>query len=135
MIKKIHHIAVAVKNLEESLEIYCDLFGLRPKKIEILAEQKVKTAIIRLGETEIEFLEPLDVESPIAKFIEKRGEGLHHIAFEVKNINRELKKLSGRGAELIDKKARKGLAGKIAFLHPKSAKGVLIELVQKPEAK
>ena len=122
MIKKVDHIAVAIKNLDEALEIYFNLFGLRPSKIEIVPEQKVRAAVIPVGKINIEILEPTDAESPVAKFLEKRGEGLHHLAFEVKKIDEEL---------IIGKKVRNGLAGKVGFIHPKSTKGALVELVQK----
>lgn len=136
MVKKIDHIAIAVKNLEETLRLYDNLFGLKADKIEVVPDQKVKIAIIKLEGIEIEILEPLNEESPVAKFIEKRGEGLHHIAFEVEDVEQELKGVSEKGADLIDKQARKGLAGnKVGFLRPKSTKGVLIELVQKPGAR
>ena len=132
MIKKVHHVAIAVKNLDEALQLYGDLFGAKPSKIETLPQQGVKAALLPMSEGgEIELLEPIDPESGVAKFIESRGEGIHHICLEVENVDQELCTLADKGVQLIDKKGRTGLAGKVGFLHPKSTKGVLIELVQK----
>ncbi|MBI2450262.1 MAG: methylmalonyl-CoA epimerase [Candidatus Nealsonbacteria bacterium] len=122
MIKRVDHIALAVKNLDETLKVWHNLFGLKPSKIEIVPEQKVKAAILRVGRVKIELLEPVDSESTITKFLEKKGEGLHHIAFEVDKINEEI---------IIGKKVRNGLVGKVGFIHPKDTSGVLVELVQK----
>ncbi|MBN2463846.1 MAG: methylmalonyl-CoA epimerase [Dehalococcoidia bacterium] len=131
MIKKVHHVAIAVKNLDEALQLYDDLFGAKPSKIEILPQQGVKAALLPMSEGgEIELLEPIDPQSGVAKFLESRGEGIHHICLEVENVDQELCTLADKGVQLIDKKGRTGLAGKVGFLHPKSTKGVLIELVQ-----
>jgi methylmalonyl-CoA epimerase len=111
--------------------VFGEVFGLKADHIEEIPDQKVKAATVRIGDTNIEFIEPTDPDSGVAKFVEKKGEGIHHICVEVADIDAELKALEDRGVALIDKQARKGLAGKIAFLHPKSTKGVLIELVQK----
>jgi methylmalonyl-CoA epimerase len=131
MLKKIDHIAIAVSSIDDALKVFGEVFGLKAEHIEEIPDQKVKAATVRIGDTNIEFIEPTDPESGVAKFMEKKGEGIHHIAVEVADIDAELKALEGRGVALIDKQARKGLAGKIAFLHPKSTKGVLMELVQK----
>ena len=132
MIKKIDHIAIAVKNLDEALSTYEKIFGLKPEKIEDIPEQGVKAALIPIGEgSEIELIQPVNTESGVAKFLEKKGEGIHHIALEVDNVDQELKALAAQGVELIDKEPRSGLAGRIAFLHPKSTRGVLYELCQK----
>ena len=132
MIKKVDHVAIAVGNLEEALSFYEKLFGLKAEKIETLPQQAVKAAIIPVGKgSEIELIQPIDATSGVAKFLEKKGEGIHHIALEVDNIDQELKSLTARGVELIDKVPRSGLAGRVAFLHPKSTRGVLIELCQK----
>ena len=131
MIKRVDHIAIAVKSLDEALSVFESLFGLKPSHIETVPEQGVKAALIPIGDGEIEFLEPIDPEGGVAKFIERRGEGIHHICLEVDDIDEELKSLAARGVELIDKQARKGVAGRIGFLHPRAAKGVLIELAQK----
>ena len=132
MIKKVHHVAIAVKNMDEALKLYEDIFGVKPSKIETVPQQGVKAALLPMSEGgEIELLEPIDPESGVAKFIESRGEGIHHICLEVENVDQELCTLADKGVQLIDKQGRTGLAGKIGFLHPKSTKGVLIELVQK----
>lgn len=132
MIKRVDHIAIAVKNLDEALSAYEKIFGLKPEKIEDVPEQGVKAALIPIGEgSEIELIQPINTESGVAKFLEKKGEGIHHIALEVDNVDQELKSLAAQGVELIDKEPRSGLAGRIAFLHPKSTRGVLYELCQK----
>jgi len=130
MIKKVHHIGIAVNNLKESAAIFERLLGIKAH-IEGAPCQRVTEAIFQVGEgVEIDLLEPTGPESTVAKFLEKRGEGLHHIALEVDDIDADLKEMEGKGVRLIDKEGREGVAGKIAFLHPKSASGVLIELVQ-----
>jgi methylmalonyl-CoA/ethylmalonyl-CoA epimerase len=132
MIKKVAHIAIAVKNLDDALELYKNLFDIRPSKIESLPQQGVKAALLHIGDgSEIELLEPIDTQSGIAKFLEHRGEGIHHICLEVGDVDDELSRLEQKGVQLIDKKGRPGLSGKVGFLHPKSTKGVLIELEQK----
>jgi methylmalonyl-CoA/ethylmalonyl-CoA epimerase len=132
MIKKVDHIAIAVKNLDEALKLYENLFGVKPSKIETLPQQGVKAALLPMAEGgEIELLEPIDPQSGVAKFIESRGEGIHHICLEVENVDQELSALADKGVQLIDGQGRIGLAGKVGFLHPKSTKGVLIELAQK----
>ena len=131
MIKKIHHVSVVVRNLEEALKLYEGLFGLRPEKIETLPEQGMRVALLPVGGSEIELVEPVDPNSGVARFLESRGEGLHHICLEVDDIDRELEQLEKKGVQLIDKKGRPGLVGKVAFIHPKATRGVLIELAQK----
>ena len=133
MIQNIDHIAIVVRNLEDALSLYDSLFGLKPAHIETIPDQAVKSALIPVGkgETVIELLEPIDSQSGVAKFLEKRGEGVHHISFKVDDVNQELNSLAAKGVELIDKEARPGAVGKIAFLHPKSTRGVLFELAQK----
>ena len=133
MVKKIDHIAIAVKNIDQAIQLYTDLFGIKPNKIQEIPRQGVKAALLPVGDgSEIELLEPIDPTGGIAKFIETRGEGIHHICLEVDDVDTELSRLADKGIQLIDKKGRPGLAGKVAFLHPKSTKGVLIELAQKP---
>ena len=132
MIKKVNHIAVVVRNLDEALELYDNLFGLKPAKVETVPDQGVKAALFPIGEGgEIELLEPIDPQSGVAKFLERQGEGIHHICLEVDDVDKELSLLAEKGAQLIDKQGREGLAGKIGFIHPKSTRGVLIELAQK----
>jgi len=131
MIKKINHIGIAVENIDEALRLYRDVLGLKVENIEVVAEQKVRTAIIPVGESKIELLESTDPEGTIAKYIEKRGEGVHHLAFEVSNIQEALAILASKEVPLIDKEPRKGVEDtKIAFLHPKGTRRVLLELVE-----
>ena len=133
MIKKVDHIGIAVKNLEDAIKIWENL-GLKVEEIEEVPDQKVRTAIFHAGETRIELLEATAEDSPIAKFIEKRGEGIHHIALGVENIEEHLEKLKEKGFRLIDEKPRIGAGGaKIAFVHPKSVGGVLLELCEREE--
>jgi methylmalonyl-CoA/ethylmalonyl-CoA epimerase len=127
----IEHIGIAVNDLQTAIRFYENVFGLKCYKIEDVAEQKVKTAFFKIGQTKIELLEPTDPEGPVGKFIEKKGEGIHHMAFAVKNIKRHLKYAENKGVRLIDAQPRKGAEGlDIAFFHPKSASGVLIELCE-----
>lgn len=126
---QIEHIGIAVKNLDESIKFYENIFGLKCYAVEEVRDQKVKTAFFQIGETKIELLESTETDGPISKFIEKKGEGIHHIAFKTKDINSSLKKLKEKNIRLIDEHPRKGAEGlNIAFLHPKAANGVLIEL-------
>ncbi|MGQ9565296.1 MAG: methylmalonyl-CoA epimerase [Candidatus Bathyarchaeales archaeon] len=132
MIKGVDHIGVAVNNLTEALAIYEKVLGLKPEKVTVLEPQKIKIAFIKVGDTKIELLEPLSKESPIAKFLEKRGEGIQHIALKVDGIEDMLKAMKNKGVTLIDETPRKGAeGGKIAFIHPQSLKSVLIELCEK----
>lgn len=127
----IEHIGIAVKNLEESIPYWENIFGLTCYLVEEVADQKVRTAFFKIGQTKIELLESTDAESTIAKFIEKNGEGIHHIAFAVNNIEKTLQTAAEKGIELIDKIPRTGAEGlQIAFLHPKSTHGVLTELCE-----
>ena len=127
----IEHIGIAVRNLEESIELYEKCFGLKCYKIEEIIDQKVRTAFFRLGQTKIELLATTDPEGPVGRFIAKRGEGVHHIAFAVKNLDEKLKDAEKNGIELIDRVSRKGAEGlDIAFLHPKSTGGILIEICE-----
>lgn len=130
MIVRIDHIGVAVNSIEDAVKLYSDVFGLKVGEIETVEEQKVKAAMIPIGESSIELLEPIDSEGPIARYIEKRGEGIHHLALEVSDIQGMLKTLKEKGVPLIDMEPRIGAGGaKIIFLHPRGAK-VLIELVE-----
>ena len=127
----IEHIAIAVKSLKDSIPFYENAFGLKCYTIEEVKDQKVKTAFFKVGQTKIELLEATDYESPVWKFIERKGEGLHHIAFAVKGIENALEEMESKGVRLIDKKPRKGAEGlDIAFLNPKSTYGVLTELCE-----
>jgi len=131
MTQKVDHIGILVSNLDEAIKLYKDCFGAEIDKIETLAERGVKAVVLSLPEgANLELLEPLP-GSNMAKALEKRGEGLHHIAFEVDDIDKELDRLSEKGIELIDKKSHPGLEGMVGFIHPKSIRGVLVELCQK----
>ncbi len=131
-IKKIDHIGVAVKSIDETLKLYEGLLGLKVTETETVAEQKVTTAFLPTGESEIELLESTSPDGAVAKFIDSKGEGMQHVAFAVENIEGALKELKDKGVRLIDEKPRKGAGGKkIAFIHPKETHGVLIELCEK----
>jgi methylmalonyl-CoA/ethylmalonyl-CoA epimerase len=133
-ISHIEHIGIAVKSIDESIKYYENILGLKCYSIEEVKDQKVKTAFFKIGQTKIELLESTDAEGPIGKFIEKKGQGLHHIAFAVKNINQCLKETEEKGILTIDKASRKGAENlNIGFLHPKSTFGVLTELCEKKE--
>lgn len=128
---KIEHIGIAVKNLENSNRLFAKLFGEKHYKIEEVASENVTTSFFKIGASKVELLEATDPESPIAKFIEKRGEGIHHIAFDVDDIFAEMKRLENEGFQLINDKPKRGADNKlVCFLHPKSTNGVLIELCQ-----
>ncbi len=130
MITKINHIGIAVNSIDEAAKLYTDALGLKVKDIEVVEDQKAKTAIIPVGESKIELIESTDPEGTIARYIERRGEGLHHLALEVSNIEGALGMLVNKGIALIDEKPRSGVENTdIAFLHPKGTK-VLIELVE-----
>jgi methylmalonyl-CoA/ethylmalonyl-CoA epimerase len=130
-ISHIEHIGIAVRNLSDHLPYYENVLNLKCYNIEEVADQKVKTAFFKVGQTKIELLEPTSEESPIAKFIEKKGEGIHHIAFAVPDVAKALAEVEAKNVQLIDKAPRKGAEGlEIAFLHPKSTGSVLTELCQ-----
>jgi methylmalonyl-CoA/ethylmalonyl-CoA epimerase len=127
----IEHIGIAVKSLEESIPYWENIFGLKCYAVEEVTDQRVKTAFFMIGQTKIELLESTDPEGPIGKFIEKKGEGIHHIAFAVQGIDEALTETEAKGIQLIDKVSRKGAEGmSIGFLHPKSTFGVLTELCE-----
>lgn len=131
MIKKIEHLGIAVANIEESLKVFQTLLGTKCYKIEEVESEGVKTAFLQVGESKIELLEATNPDSPIAKYLEKRGQGIHHIAFEVDNIQTEIERLLNEGFVLIHESPKNGADNKlIAFLHPKSTEGILIELCQ-----
>ena len=130
----IEHIGIAVNSLEESIPYYENLLGTKCYNIEEVKDQRVKTAFFLIGQTKIELLESTDPEGPIGKFIEKKGEGIQHLAIAVEGLQANLTELEGKGVQLIDKAPRKGAEGlNIAFLHPKSTRGVLLELCEDPK--
>lgn len=129
---KIAHLGIATKDIQEALGFWQDALGLEHIHSEVVEDQKVRVAMLPIGETNIELLEPTSEDSPISKFLEKRGGGIHHIAVEVEDIEKSLEKLKSEGIKLIDESPRIGAEGcLIAFVHPKSTDGVLLELVQK----
>jgi len=128
-VSRIEHIGIAVENLDAAIPYYETLLGTKCYSIEEVADQRVKTAFFKVGDTKIELLESTDPEGPIGKFLEKKGQGIHHIAFAVDNVNSALQEANEAGIQLIDKQGRKGAEGlTIGFLHPKSTFGTLTEL-------
>lgn len=131
MLKKINHIGIAVKDLKEAAQKYVTLTGIENYETEYVEEQDVDVAMFQVGESRIELLQGRTAESPISKYLEKNREGLHHIAYEVDDVEKTLEQLEKQGYRLIDKKPRIGAGGhKIAFIHPKSTQGVLTELLE-----
>ena len=130
MLKKIHHVGVVVPNLEQAMSLWRDLLGLRLTKSQTVQDQGVKAALLQVGESEIELLEPLSPDNGVGKFLARRGGGLHHVCFETEDVERELEGAKAKGIQLIDQKPRPGLAGMICFLHPRATRGVLVEYAQ-----
>ena len=132
MLRELDHVGIAVSSIEEALKLFRDTLGLELEGIEEVTDQKVKTAFLPVGGTHIELLEATGEDSNVAKFIEKKGEGIHHLGFSVEDINAALATLKEKGVDLIDQEPRTGAGGKkIAFLHPKGTHRVLIEICQK----
>ncbi len=133
--RRIEHIGIAVKDLDVSNRLFEKLLGSNPYKIEEVASEGVRTSFFRAGEHKVELLEALDEDSPVARFLERRGEGVHHIAFEVEDIAAEVKRLQEEGFTVLNEEPKRGADNKwVVFLHPKSANGVLVELCQEMEA-
>jgi methylmalonyl-CoA/ethylmalonyl-CoA epimerase len=130
MLKKIHHVGVVVPNLDQAMAFWRDLLGLRLTKSQTVQDQGVKAALLQVGESEMELLEPLSPDNGVGKFLARRGGGLHHVCFETDDVARELAGARAKGIQLIDQKPRAGLAGMICFLHPKATRGVLVEYAQ-----
>jgi len=131
---KINHLGIATKGIDEALKFWTDALGLDNIHTEVVEDQKVRIAMLPIGESRIELLEPTSDDSPISKFLEKRGGGIHHIAVEVENIESALNQLKDKGMRLIDETPRVGAEGcLVAFVHPSSTGGVLLELVQTPK--
>ncbi|WP_224249006.1 methylmalonyl-CoA epimerase [Hyalangium gracile] len=132
--KGLDHVAIAVKDLDKAIALYRDTLGLELSEIEEVPEQKVRTAIFGHGSGRVELICPTSADTGVAKFLEKRGEGLHHICLEVEDIEASLAELKAKGAPLIDETPKPGAGGaKVAFIHPKGSHGVLVELSQKPK--
>lgn len=132
MIDRVHHVGVVLPSADEALRFYRDIMGLRVTADEVIEEQGVRGVLLELGENEIELLEPVRDDTGVARFLASRGPTLHHICFHTADINGELERLKAQGVELIDQAPRRGLAGQVAFIHPRSMHGVLIELAQAP---
>ena len=130
MLTKIHHIGIVVRSLDEAYAFYRDALSLPVHKEAIIQDQGVRAALLTIGESEIELLEPVTPGTGVARFLAQRGEGLHHLCFETDDVSQELETAKRRGVRLIDQQPRAGLAGMICFLHPKSNHGVLIEYAQ-----
>jgi len=129
MIGRLDHIGIAVEKIEKGLSIYRDIMNLKLERVEILEKEKTRVAILPVGTTRIELLEPLSPDSPVAKFIEKRGEGVHHLAFTVQDIDEAMARVRKEGLKLVDEQPRAGLEeARVVFIHPKSLYGVLVEL-------
>ena len=126
----IDHIGLAVKDIQAALKLFQDIFGAPQAEIISLADQGARATLIQVGQTRLELLEPLSEDSPVGRFIEKRGEGIHHLAFNVSDLPGKLRALETEGIRLVDKEPREGLSGSIAFIHPSSVFGVLTELVE-----
>lgn len=128
---KLEHIGIAVKNLKDSNQLFEQIFGSPSYKVETVESENVSTSFFQVGESKVELLEATDPQSAIAKFIDKKGEGIHHLAFEVDDIHSEMKRLASEGFQLINKEPKRGADNKlVCFLHPKSSNGVLVELCQ-----
>jgi len=130
MIKKINHVGLVVKNIEEALGLYVNTWGFKPSKVLTAKEDGIKTVMVSLGEITLELMEPIDPQGGVQKFLDTRGEGIHHISLEVDDINKERSSLESKGIRLIEKKPRYFEGALVSFVHPKSTRGVLIELLQ-----
>lgn len=134
MLKKINHIAIAVNNIEEATKFYQEVMGLTLSGVEVVTAQKTKVGFFKIGDSNIELVQPAEPDSPLVKFLETKGQGIHHICFEVEDVEAEVKAYLDKGATLIDQKPRPGAHNtKVAFIHPKSSSGVLIELCELPK--
>ncbi len=129
---RIHHVAVVVRSIEASLALYADLLGLPLEAIMEVPQDRVRIAFLGVGESKVELVEPTDDTTGVARFLASRGEGFHHVCFEVANLAEELTRLGIAGVELIDSAPRRGAEGPVAFLHPRSCGGVLVELIEVP---
>lgn len=134
MLEGVNHIGIAVKSLAEARKSYCDALGGKPEGT-VHRTADMAALMVKVGETKLELIEPIGTSGTIAKFIESRGEGIHHICIEVDDIVRTMKDLADKGIRLIDKEPRQGIEGKVAFIHPKSMNGVLVELVEVPKTR
>jgi methylmalonyl-CoA epimerase len=129
---RIHHVAVVVRSIEDSLGLYRDLLGMPLEAVTDIPADRVRIAFLGVGESKVELVEPTDDTTGVARFLAKQGEGFHHVCFEVANLSEELTRLAIEGIELIDSAPRRGAEGPVAFLHPRSCHGVLVELIEAP---
>jgi methylmalonyl-CoA/ethylmalonyl-CoA epimerase len=134
MITKVHHVGVVVRDMEQAMRFYRDTLGLHVHRSETIEEQGVKAALLTVGDSEIELLEPVLPDTGVARYLERKGEGLHHICFQVDSVDSDLDALKAKGVELIDQQPRIGLAGRICFLHPNAMDGALVELCEPIDA-
>jgi methylmalonyl-CoA epimerase len=130
--RRIHHVAVVVRSIEDSLGLYRDLLGMPVEAVTDIPSDRVRIAFLGVGESKVELVEPTDDSTGVARFLAKQGEGFHHVCFEVANLSEELTRLAIEGIELIDSAPRRGAEGPVAFLHPRSCHGVLVELIEAP---
>ena len=133
--RHINHVCIAVTDIDETIRFYRDVFGVVEAEVVDIEDQAVRAALIRVGGSQLEFIEPTDPNGGVAKFIERRGEGVHHICFEVENLGGTLRRLDEQGIAVVDREPREGLSGTIGFIHPKATRGVLIELVDQDDAR
>ena len=133
--RHINHVCIAVKDIDETLRFYRDVFGVGDAEVVDIEDQAVRATLIPVGGSQLEFIEPTDPNGGVAKFIDRRGEGVHHICFEVEDLAGTLQRLDERGVAVIDREPREGLSGTIGFIHPKATRGVLIELVDQDDAR
>ncbi len=133
--RHINHVCIAVKDIDDTIQFYRDVFGATDSEVVDIEDQAVRATLIRVGGSQLEFIEPIDPNGGVAKFIDRRGEGVHHICFEVEDVAGTLQRLDEQGVAVIDREPREGLSGTIGFLHPKSTRGVLIELVDQDDAR
>ena len=133
--RHLNHVCIAVSDIEDTLAFYREVFGAGEVEVEEIEDQAVRAALLRVGGSQLEFIQPTDPNGGVARFIERRGEGVHHIAFEVEDLQERLYALSEHGVQLIDSAPREGLSGMIAFIHPRATRGVLIELVDQDTAR
>ena len=133
--RHINHVCIAVKDIDDTVRFYRDVFGVGEAEVVDIEDQAVRATLIRVGGSQLEFIEPTDPNGGVAKFIDRRGEGVHHICFEVEDLAGTLQRLDERGVAVVDREPREGLSGTIGFIHPKATRGVLIELVDQDDAR
>ena len=133
--RHVNHVCIAVSDIDDTLRFYRRTFGVGEAEVVELEDQGVRAALVRVGGSQLEFIQPSDPSGGVARFIERRGEGVHHVAFEVEDLQGQLDRLAADGVQLIDSEPREGLSGSIAFIHPRATRGVLIELVEQDGAR